>query len=528
MFFCFSYSLFKSTCMKNFTILIFLATIMISCKEKTETTNLELNYLHDIELPLEDTFHNDVYIMQITEYNNQPLLNIYFRDARFIYQYDMNTLQLTNKTKLNGYPVHSYNQISSDSVIVQYNMAYHPNYYHDNFIQILDTTGQVLQSFQPTNLPLHSSFNTLPKDSLYYSTHFFGETPYFDQTIFCGLRAGNEQAFINLEKQPMGFFINTVTNANKLVYFEQKISRSTSFHFYTFDGKKSIVCSYFMESPFVVLDVQTLEQKQYNASSALDRQVDSLHFSYDKVLHSKKMFFRSYTISNSDKQLLAKGYIILDENFNRIGETVMTGDVKSNFVERDNKYYFFNREKTFKKMGSIVLSVYDLQKTDLTAQAQFDKVKKETNELGSCQGAGAEKGERDISIYFKDVLKLQKDTFIAVIVPFERSCPACYKTALNFYHANMGFLRTRNIYPILVSKNKAKTTAVISEYNLLQDPKLQIDANEEYLKYHNEQFYNPRIVKVEAGKITFDKTFLANEMDDFQIELIKLLEINPL
>ncbi len=216
--------------------------------------------------------------------------------------------------------------------------------------------------------------------------------------------------------------------------------------------------------------------------------------------------------------------IILDENFNKLGEFVFPKNtsITANNIS-NNKIYCYDRDKTYSTDKKIIFSEYSLSKKEMLLSdliKEKSTIENDTNK--TCKTPLKEEFYIDKE-YLENYLSnlTGKKDFKAVVVPIFGSCHSCVDYILEIFSINLSYYQQNNVFLMAVGDNfpaikeKLKQFGVSYEY-----PNVILDSSSNYVNAFR-NYSTEHLIIVKSGKITFAKDYYPAELSELSNKMME-------
>ncbi|MBN2891220.1 MAG: hypothetical protein JXL97_05090 [Bacteroidales bacterium] len=507
-----------------FLFIVSLSIIFFECNNKQQNIIIyEFSYIKDIEIPIENNFYKNPFYYKYIN-NDTGFYFMYFcREHLFLY--DINKEILLNDLFL---PNTLFVEIiNSDSIFIQQrsnkNFSYHNK---DSMLLLIDIKGNIKNNYSFFGAPvIGGQYNK--KDSLSASNLqriFFKNQKLY--LFFCKLYYDNlnDSAFRSVDNIIVGhidltdnkFYPDSAIKYPDLP--KEKILDKSYSQIYPYFTEDYLFCSFGYTTKTLKYNLETQQIDTINANSYFLKDFEitteskafvnsPVHLYFDYC--QKTQEYLSYFLLNSISEGLKFNVVILDTNFNRIGEYVSDLYITdNNYI--DGYYYFFNNKKTMNADKKIIISVYSLERKMVPLNSIEST--KPSNKDNKCNLVT--KNNID-SIYLQNYLvtKVGKSDFKAIIVPVFMSCHSCVDFILQSYSINQNFYKNNNVYLIAVGEDFFAIKEKLNQFNIYVDSEtIIIDSSSNYFNAYKE-FSLEHLVIIKNKTLIFADDYYPDELD---------------
>ncbi len=441
---------------------------------------------------------------------------LFFTENNFLYTFNLkqNSIEAMIKLKYNYPRIFIQNK---DSIFILQLPFFNDNIHLDSLVYLIDNQGNIKKTYNLSSIPFFSQEAYQNKNFIY---------PY-------DITYRKDQIFIIFSPFP---FNNTTTHHNLLYIIDannKKIStidtirspKVSSYNFYqgftspsiqTIDEK--IIVSFEYSHTIYVIDADNKVQKKQAKSIALDTIILPKKFAptnlYLDFLEQKfdNFYIRKVLYLSDNKQ--KNGYIILDDKFNTIGEFSLNNPL--GFI-KDNQLWTFKKDRD--NLIAVVYD-YDIATIDKSKLLKNINITLPDDNIEKCNVPMTDSQTViNIDKYLQQFIN--KDTFAAIIVP-DYACTHCIDYALTEYSVNQNSFPQYNIFLVLPMANKNFFTK-IKQLQIQQTPNVILDTNADYYNY-NKGKINIHFVVIKNKKVTLNKVYNPEELNNWLIDLIKYLD----
>lgn len=530
--------------------LFFISVFLFSCQTGSQPRQeIHFEHVKDLAFPLPDSLNNVPSLHQLIQENGKSYLLIYFNKAKIV-KYDVETREIVHTIPLSIYRALNFFYKSKDSIFVLYNMAYHPNYLHDNGLQRINEQGDTLNLYSMKGLPVlqKSNFEGKRTKEHAFFAGLFGEQllmnqeRIFFQLTFFG-KSDYETVRFKKDTTIVGVGYSISNNMHQLHKgIEYPLMKKNTFYTERYTIKRMALSHnsnpiyLYGYTPTIFVfnqETQTFRQEQIasaffdtipplTAENKTESMQDFPAYYYLRYIPEYNLYYRFLSLPETKygNRYLA---IAADTSFREVAEGLLPEGLSSKSFVYNNLMAFWNQAETFETEGKIIFSLYRVSfqgeaKTKLAARLKT--LEKDFKEETCPAPQSGEKGSGDMLAYLNQTLPQADSSYAVIWLPHYRTCPACIDYTMQFFRANGDFLKGKPVYLLILNDNKPALKHYVAKYNLLVHPNVKRDTYKNYLPYHDGSEYLPRLIVVKNNQILSNKSYPASETEQLQIDLL--------
>ncbi len=523
-------------------IIFFILTIiffLISCQREPKQTieTIKFDYQEQLEFPLPDNLSNRLLSTEIYQSDTGTFLFVLTQNFKFLI-YNLETQKLISEVNTNR-QVNAAKIINLDSILIL-SRKYGENY--DSTIFLCDYKGNIKKYYSVKGMPLLSVENYFQTTDSIAMITTYGLIPYNNNTAKFNLMLYYYDSLAPIIKMPISATLNlktdtfTLDNLYSIPDFDTSNIAPEDLAYSI--GISSVNNNYvysFLHSPTIWIENSGKTISKKTSSIFIDTINLTLPFSFDQnyylpfiiedKIQSKLLRFVNYQKEN---KLSA---IILDSNYTNIGETFFP--LRATPMFYNNKAYFINKDKMFKKDKTLIIDVYDYQYSKIPLSDFLNETpqKKTEKNADSCkitipdeqQVVKNNSDTKKLSNHFSSLL--QDTTFQAIIVPVFYGCHSCVDYVLKMYQMNQNFFSDANVYLIASGENIPAIEDKLTEFEISPFSKnVIIDTSGIYF----ETFLNTsaqHLAKIDNDSLTFLEEYFPDELDSIMTDIFSNLDV---
>lgn len=539
--------------MRKYVLLICLFSIFVfSCSKQKKNYLYEyvLSPIDEISFNLTDSSKNVLTDYQLFETDTAKLIFMYFKNEKIsVYNFDNQNFIKTIPLKKNV-PLFSFYVKTIDSIFLLYNSGFFFDY-TDSVLTCIDFDGQLVENYFFENKYFKSLNNEIKNDSSYYphtmhhklgfdnqNSLFFLVSKYAQRElgdsnsrnsalppIACYDIENKKLSFINLPflMPPVGYFypqafnhyyVSTTKAGNPLLSYRY------SSIFYEYNIATDSLIQHYLKS--LLIDTIEPEKDKNNCRQ--------LHFinnkgTFNKITYDKYRDIYFKTVLLPRKQYENSVFIVADNNFNKIGEGVIPTGHDSDFIFEKNHIFIWNTKKTFASEGKIYFTKFELKKQELEISDLKARLQEKVADSTNCTVVNPSEAKGNKPVIELLNKYIDKKNYTVLIVPFLYSCPSCKEYAIMLYRVNKEIFIKNDVFLFFDSPNISGIKTYLVENNLnMSNNMVLTDTFGLYNSYVKDNFYNPRLVNICNGKVTFDKTYKPDELEQIYDNIFSFID----
>lgn len=482
-------------------IIIFPFLFLTTCKSQS-ISEIDLVLIKEYVFDIKNNDNFPISPAIIIE-NKKQYLTLLNDDNKVIYKYDISSTLMVDSIPIKILP---YNQIWStyyhtkDSIFVIYNAAKNKDYNHSGTVLLINSKGNLINSYSLKGLPINCSecgnvkAENLEYISMKYDNLLFGDNKLYIQMECYNYNPGDE----NYSKifHPVSASIDVKTNEIKIhpIKIPAKINflypkrnevisvclSKTNSPIIGFNHTSSVVEYNNITNKSIYHKIKTVFGDTVFANNELPKKQDDYNQnSFENIYYNK---FKNYYLriirlalpkeaSSESKRNPPYGITIFNEKFEVIGESVLSEGLSPICYFTQDGICFWNKAKT-KKMNTnlIYFNEYKINFNSSTKEkiiSDIPEAKLQNKELG-------------LKEYIDNSFKKPNGKFVVIFIPISEACLSCINYATLFVSKNQF---DKPIYIILAADNNGKINNFLVPYDFKDKNKIWYDSTANYKNY---------------------------------------------
>lgn len=505
--------------MKKIFLIIYFIISILSCKKDANTLKtFSLEFVKDVEFSIPSNLFNLPRDYKIVNDDTSAFL-IYF-SQKSLFTYNLKTKQLISQIdfKKQFYSIFIHNK---DSIFV---LLRNDSLYKDSVLFLINCFGETKRFYNLSKkFRLASNSNFVKNRKMYISSIYFKANMLFlNFQKYVRHKYVNDSSYNSFQIPIIARYDLIADSLEILPIFEipflSKRQYQSSYKFFsTLYNNEEIFISLPFTDNIMVFDLKTKQKDTISTKSNFVN--DSLIIDLDRIMPLSQYYFELKRITqlnvytrkckiDSEREIYTQ--IILDSNLNKIGEFIIDSvEIENNCI--GDKFYLFNKEKTFQKNNTIVFSVYKIKIGKTTIENlrisvdNLQKINKIQDSNCSILLANQNFDLPKLEKYLSQKIKLENYTVI--ITPLFLGCSPCIDYTLTYFKMNFLAFEKSNIMLIALDNNFKASIAKLKEYSIpVNSPIVIIDSIEKYTIFVK-NITMQTLIKVKKGKIVFANSY---------------------
>ena len=424
-----------------------------------------------------------------------------------------------------------------DSVFVHFNASYHPNYWHDSTLMLLDVQGKIKDVFELTSAPVWTEANPdISPDAAYY-------------TAGVALGYQNGQLWIPMTRWSLGIgdtaFSNPATHPLGLLHIDTSPD-SFSFHpfvtparpgeYFPFQTNMPRFTANANNNPIIAL-IHSPNLWVLNSTGAQQFRLPSIAFDsmpplsvgvpisreerniapgsglyfspkYDPF---RNVYWRSmnYPIDSAEEAGMStrarSGVVLADEHFQVIGEGLMPEGYVFGFPVPEGVALRRLPQGESTVQDSITFEIFSYE---ILKHASIKAYREKAIVPGDKKKPGG------WAAYMNQAHGLSDGDFAVLFVPAENGCKGCLDFMLDYFRRQNNAVASRPIYCVVAGRDGNTVSRKLAENSLTpQTPRLLTDPSGRYMEYVGMDFLQGRLLLFSDGVLVGETVMQPSELE---------------
>jgi hypothetical protein len=484
----------------------------------------EFEHIKDIELPV-DNFYKSVFGGRFLK-NDSEFYFINF-SKKHLFLFDLNKKEIISDIFLPK--TREVTIVNTDTIfLIQRD---NPNFSYrdeDSMLLLIDITGKIKKNYSLKNVPvLGGLYNSADSAAIIDKIKYKNNRLYLFMSKLLNVKYLNDSSWRSVQNPILGYidlsndnFYSIPINYPDLP--EDKLIDKSYAQFFAYITDQDIFCSFaytpkILKYNFRSKKVDTILAKSYflndtffgsKETTYLIDPPSHLPFNYCEQYNE---YISYYALSSILKNKPSNG-VILDSNFNRIGEYISKIWISDkNYI--DGYYYVYNKKRTMNSDKKLVISVYKLNSKNIPIDSLAQSLDiSETEDNCNIPNMNNFVDSAYLENYL--VQKTGDTNFKAIIIPIFMSCHSCVDFLLQTYTLNQENYRKNKVYLIAVGEDFMAIKEKLSNFNIFVDGKYVIlDSASHYVDAYKE-FSMEHLAIIKNKRLVFAKDYYPDELDE--------------
>ncbi|GAB4450296.1 MAG: hypothetical protein Fur0028_05700 [Bacteroidales bacterium] len=544
--------------MNKLYLILALVTCLSGCnKNENVKTFLEfkINKEFVVNAPIKALSIN---IVKLVDINNNPYLMCYYFHIDTLYFYSLNKRLQDYKIPLNNY-IYSIKDIVFNYLDSIYIHITPLTNYNDSAFVLINRKGEIYQSYgiyheallTRNNKELEEKINFLLSDKIPIDSkkkikfmrlgRGMGKIKE-NKIYFTTDREYGEFGGYELKLPIFGYFDikKKKTKFSDLFYpdLNDKYYDYTDYFIDLYERDAIIYASFAYTDLIYKLNYDLNLEQSYRLKSELMQSLtqtlcnNQYEFTYSKLFYNNKHFYRLIYFPDDLVYNEYDIYMIANENLEYEGEAIIKNDGYFYRYSNDTTIVFaklydnklFVRLCTVGELSTISIDSLKIKLNNI----MNEQIKKIENEKCQIRIPTTKKNDSySIFNYLKKMGINNKDAICTIISKY--GCPSCNQEIINFIAVNQNVLLKNegNFYLIYVNSQSSllENQKKLQSYNFNKNYNhIIIDTTNFYTYLNEKKEFNPRLLVIRDSKIQLDTVFMPSNIENYFLEIVKLLK----
>ena len=436
-----------------------------------------------------------------------------------------------------------FDPVSRDSIFIIYNPSQRPDYTHDSILMLVNHLGKVIKYYSLDDAPVWTRNNPrYPRDSVSFVLNQAAPI-YSENKLFIDMRPygyGFGDSLFYSGRYPIGAHIN-LNNDSLICHYIKFPGKPSIFYPKTFvDAFRIIghngnpIYSFSQDSRLFEYDLKTNRTILHRAKSVLidtiyplkninskeplykRPAIDAGQFQYKGIKYNPKLhlYYRTYVFPSKrdDEEILNPrwGFILLDTNFNKIGEGLFPLNYWMTNIFNDSTMIFYDSYHS--NDNNFSFTKFAIHKVMGDKEFLLNMV--DSNEIIINKGG--------VDAYISDLYNPKESDANILFLPLGYSCISCINSALSYYAVNKDRSFNHPLYLVLAAENRIVVNQALKDAGLSKDdPNILIDSVGNFLNYNLVDKVQSYLLKKREGEIKYSIMLIPETVSKLEVLIQK-------
>lgn len=532
--------------MSKLLISIALVFLLNSCNSQV-INKIKWDFIKENKYEIINTDNIPLFPSIVNE-NGKTYLTFFNDDNKVIYKYNFGNSKIEDSIPIRILP---NNQIwavkyhTKDSIFVVYNASQNENYNHTGTIIMINSKGNLINSFNLKGLPIKcDECGSVKNENLEYISMKYGNLLFEHNNLYIQMESYNyNPGDENYNKifHPVSASINIKDNTTKI--HPIKIPNKIGFYFpkrnevitACLNQNNNLIIGFNNSSSIIEFDNKTNKQTYLKINSVFGDTVisnnefaksqdDYTQNSYERIYYNKNKnyFLRIIRLSlpkdasPESKRNAPYGVTIFNDKYEVLGESVLESGLSPVCYFTENGVCFWDKAKTRKENSNVIyfkefsMQFQNSNKNEILAQ--IPKINSTANLIG-------------MDGYIKNNFNKPTGKFVSVFIPVSQACKMCIDNTTLFVSENQS---NKPLYLILAADKTSDIDKYIAPYKFVDKHKIWIDSTAKYKNFLDPSVLFGIVTFFDNNKVIKELKIIPDSTETVKFEISKFLEIGKI